>query len=71
MNYYQDELTAKYNRQKVRKEFKQDRLAQLADKSHARRPSLLAWSMNKVANWKILSGKRLRKQHKIPVTDSK
>ena len=70
MNYYQDELTAKYNRLKVRDEFKQDRLEQLATQSRLYRPGLFTKTMHSFSIWMISKGKELHNRYEIPTAHS-
>ena len=67
MNYYQDILTAEYNRQRIHEEFKQIRLEQLAIKSQVYRPGRFEGLMFNFANWMISTGKRLRQRCDNPV----
>jgi hypothetical protein len=66
MNYWQDEKTAEYNRQRILDEVEQLRLERLALKSRVYRPGLFERTMFKFANWMISSGKQLRKRYEIP-----
>ena len=67
MNFYQDEFTAEYNRQRVEKEFKHIRLEQLALQSRTYEPNLFTRTMYRLANWMIVTGKQLRKRYETPV----
>jgi len=69
MNYFQDELTAAYNRQKISEEVKQIRLEQFALKSRSYKPSRFERTMFNFANWMISTGKQLRKRYEVPVTN--
>ena len=69
MNYWQDEKTAEYNRQRILDEVKQIRLEKLALKSRVYRPGLFARTMFIFANWMISSGKQLRKRYEVPSTN--
>jgi hypothetical protein len=69
MNYFQDELTAEYNQQKIQNELKQIRLEQFALQSHPYRPGRFERTMLTFANWMIATGKQLRKRYEIPVTN--
>jgi len=69
MNYWQDEKTAEYNRQRILDEVEQIRLEKLALKSHVYRPGLFARTMFSFANWMISTGKRLRKRYEVPSTN--
>jgi len=66
MNYYQDELTAQYNRQRVREEFELIRIEQHSVHSHEHRTSLFTRTMHSFANWMISTGKELHKRYEIP-----
>lgn len=69
MNYFQDELTAEYNRQRTSKELKQIRLEQFAVKSHPYKPGRFARMMFNFANWMIATGKQLRKRYEVPTVN--
>jgi hypothetical protein len=66
MNYFQDEQTAKYNRQRILYEVKQIRLEKLALGSRTYRPGLFERTMFRLANWMVSTGKHLRKRYEIP-----
>ena len=66
MNYFQDEQTAKYNRQRISDEVKQIRLEKLALGSQVYRPGPFERTMFRLANWMISTGKYLRKRYEIP-----
>ena len=66
MNYWQDEKTAEYNRQRIWDEVEQIRLEKLALKSRVYRPGLFERTMFNFANWMISSGKQLRKRYEVP-----
>ena len=66
MNYFQDELTAEYNQQKIQNELKQIRLEQFAIKSRSYKPSRFERTMFNFANWMIATGKQLRKRYEVP-----
>ena len=53
MNPYQDEFTAKYNRQRARTEIEQIRLEKLVLKSQPYRPGRFTHVMFNFANWMI------------------
>ena len=69
MNYFQDEHTAAYNRQRIKETFQQMQLEQLALKSRVYQPSRFGRLMFRFANWMISTGKQLRKRYEIPVTN--
>jgi len=69
MNFYQDENTAKYNRQRIVDEFEQMRLEKLARKSRPYRPDIFERSMFNFANWMISTGKQLRRRYEIPAVN--
>jgi hypothetical protein len=69
MNYFQDEHTAAYNRQRIAESFQQIRLEQLALKSQVYRPGKFERLMFNFANWMIATGKQLRKRYEIPATN--
>ena len=69
MNYWQDEKTAEYNRQRILEEVEQLRLEKLALKSRVYRPGLVERTMFNFANWMISSGKQLRKRYEVPSTN--
>ena len=60
MNFYQDELTAQYNRQRVKEEFDQIRMEQHTTHSNFKR------IMHGVASWMITTGKELHERYEIP-----
>ena len=65
MNYYQEELTAKYNRQRVREEFELIHIEDRSAHSHAHRTSLFTRVMHSIASWMIITGKQLHKRYEI------
>jgi hypothetical protein len=69
MNYFQDEYTAEYNRQRILDEVKQIHLEKLALTSRVYRPGLFERSMFNFANWMISTGRQLRKRYEIPAVD--
>jgi hypothetical protein len=69
MNFFQDEQTAAYNRQRIAETFQQIRLEQLALKSRVYQPGRFERMMFNFANWMIATGKQLRNRYEIPVTD--
>jgi hypothetical protein len=69
MNYFQDEQTAKYNRQRISEAFQQIRLEQIALKSRVYQPGRFARLMFNFANWMISTGKQLRKRYEIPAAN--
>jgi len=66
MNFYQDELTAQYNRQRVKEEFDQIKLENRATHSHVYHPSLFTRIMHGFASWMISTGKELHERYEIP-----
>jgi hypothetical protein len=66
MNYWQDEKTAEYNRQRILDEVALIRLEKLALKSRVYRPGWFERTMFNFANWMISSGKQLRKRYEVP-----
>ena len=66
MNYFQDEQTAAYNRQRIHEAFHQIRLEELALKSRLYQPGRFERLMFNFANWMIATGKQLRKRYEIP-----
>ena len=66
MNYYQDELTAKHNRQRVEQDFKIIHIEERANATAANHPSLLTRTMHSVATWMILTGKELHTRYELP-----
>ena len=69
MNYWQDEKTAEYNRQRILDEVEKIRLEKLALKSRVYRPGLFERTMFNFANWLISFGKQLRKRYEVPSTN--
>ena len=69
MNYFQDEYTAEYNRQRILDEVKQINLEKLALKSRVYHPGLFERTMFNFANWMVSTGKQLRKRYEIPSVD--
>lgn len=69
MNYFQDEYTAQYNRQRTLNEVNQIRLERLALKSRVYRPGLFERTMFSFANWMISTGRQLRRRYEIPSVD--
>ena len=66
MNYFQDEHTAAYNRQRIAEEFHQMQLERSALQSRVYQPGRFGRMMLNFANWMISTGKRLRKRYEIP-----
>ena len=66
MNYWQDEKTAEYNRQRILEEVQQIRLERAALRSRVYRPGLFTRTMFGFANWMISTGKYLRKRYEVP-----
>ena len=66
MNYFLDEQTAEYNRQRILDEVKQIQLERLALGSQIYRPDMFERTMFQLANWMIATGKHLRKRYEIP-----
>jgi hypothetical protein len=69
MNYWQDEKTAEYNRQRILEEVQQIRLERAALNSRVYRPGLFERTMFNFANWMISTGKHLRKRYEVPSTN--
>lgn len=67
MNYRQDELTAQYNRQRVREDAAQIRLEK---QTGVYRTSLFTRIMHSISTWMISTGKKLHKRYDLPVTHS-
>ena len=65
MNFYQDELTAQYNRQRAQAELEQIRLERLYVNSSVHKSSRFERIMLNLANWMISTGKQLRKHYEI------
>ena len=68
MNFYQDELTAQYNRQRVREEFELIRIEQHSVHSRAHRISLFTRTMHSFAGWMISTGKELHDHYEVPTS---
>ena len=66
MSHWQDELNAKYNRQRILDEVEQIRLENLALKSRVYHPGMFGRTMFNFANWMISTGKQLRRRYEIP-----
>ena len=66
MNYFQDEQTAAYNRQRMAEAIHQIQLEELALKSQVYRPGRFERLMFHFANWMITTGKQLRKRYEVP-----
>ena len=66
MNFYQDELTAQYNRQRVKEEFELIRMEQHTARLHVFRSSPFKRIMHGVASWMIRTGKELHARYEIP-----
>ena len=69
MNYFQDEQTAEFYRQRIQAEIKQIRLEQLALTSRRYQPGRFERMMFNFANWMISTGKQLRKRYEIPAAN--
>lgn len=69
MNYHQEELTAQYNRQRVREDANLIRLENAAQ-AKAHRTSLFTMTMHHISMWMISTGKNLHKRYDLPVTHS-
>ena len=69
MNYFQDEQTAAYNRQRIHETFHQIRLEEQALKSGVYQPGRFERMMFNLANWMIATGKHLRKRYEIPASN--
>ena len=70
MNYYQDELTAQYNRQRIREDFDQIHLEKHAAKVRVRRASLFTQAMHSFSTWMISAGKELHERYELPTAHS-
>jgi len=66
MNYHQDELTAQYNRQRIREDFNQIRLEQFTTRSRVYRPGLFTRTMHSFSIWMISTGKALHNRYEVP-----
>jgi hypothetical protein len=66
MNYHQDELTANYNRERVREVFNQIHLEHKMANLSTHRPSLFTMTMHSFAVWMISTGKELNERYEIP-----
>jgi hypothetical protein len=66
MNYFQDEVTAEYNRQHIASEIRQIRLTQFALKNRIHSPGRFGRVMFNFANWMIVTDKGLRERYEIP-----
>jgi len=66
MNYHQEELTATYNRERVREVFNQIHLEQNMANLITHRPSLFTMTMHSFAVWMISTGKELNERYEIP-----
>jgi len=69
MNYWNDEKTAEYNRQRIMDEVIQIRLEKMVLKARVHRPGLFERIMFNFANWMILTGKQLRKRYEVPAVN--
>ena len=69
MNYFQDEHTAQYNRQRITEDLHQLQLERLALKSRVYQPGRFERMMFNFANWMIATGKQLRKRYEIPAAN--
>ncbi|HSM71005.1 MAG TPA: hypothetical protein VK851_05640 [Anaerolineales bacterium] len=66
MNYYQDELTAQYNREKVREDFSLIHIEQHAAKARVYHPGVFTRIMHSFSIWMISTGKNLHNRYEIP-----
>jgi hypothetical protein len=66
VNHYQDELTAKYNREKIREDFTLIHIEQRAIKGRVYRPGLFTRTMHSFSIWMISTGKNLHQRYEIP-----
>lgn len=66
MNYHQDELTAKYNRERVREVFDQIHLEKAANRSNVNSPSLFTRTMHNFSIWMISTGKEMHERYELP-----
>ena len=69
MNYWNDEKTAEYNRQRIVDEVKQIRLEKIALQARVHRTGLFERTMFNLANWMISTGKQLRKRYEVPAVN--
>ena len=69
MNPWQDELTAEYNRNRVREEIEQIRLEKRVRNARVYRPRAFERTMFRFANWMIATGKQLRKRYEMPAVN--
>ena len=69
MNFWMDEKTAEYNRQRIVDEIEQIRLERLVTKSRVYRPRFFARMMFSFANWMISAGKGLRARYEVPAVN--
>ena len=70
MNYYQDELTAQYNRQRIQEDFDQIRLEQNILKARVRRPGIFKRIMHSLSTWMISAGRELHERYELPTAHS-
>ncbi|HSM71006.1 MAG TPA: hypothetical protein VK851_05645 [Anaerolineales bacterium] len=70
MNYYQDELTAQYNRQRIQEDFDQIRLEQRSAKARVHRPGLFTRTMHSFSTWMISAGRELHERYELPIEHS-
>jgi hypothetical protein len=66
MNYWMDEKTAEYNRQRIAEEISQRHLERIALQARPYRPRFFERTMFNFGNWMISVGKQLRKRYEIP-----
>ena len=69
MNYWNDEKTAEYNRQRIIDDVQQISLEKIALRARVYRPGLFERTMFNFANWMILTGKQLRKRYEVPAVN--
>jgi hypothetical protein len=70
MNHHQDELTAQYNRQRIREDFDQIRLEQHAARARVRRQGLFTQTMHSLSTWMISAGRKLHERYELPAPHS-
>jgi hypothetical protein len=69
MNYWNDEKTAEYNRQRIIDDVQQISLEKIALRARVYRPGLFERTMFNFANWMILTGKQLRNRYEVPAVN--
>lgn len=69
MNYWNDEKTAEYNRQRIAEEMSLIHFEQKQRRARVYRPGRFELTMLRFANWMIATGKELRKRYEIPAVN--